>query len=313
MKLGRSISRDPRPVDAIVIGENSIDLVATVDEFPAGDDKREMRAFAEMPGGEGATASVALARLGWRTSYLGRYGDDRMGTMGRALLQAEGVNVADAPIIPGAQSRVAVVLVQSQGGARAVLWQRSSAMAIEPADLREESIAQARVLLVGSDDVPSMTAAARIARRHDVRTVGDLERIHEGTDALLRELDVIVMAAAFPEALTGESSLGAAVALIARTYGAALTCVTLGEQGCLAVAEGREVRIPAFRVPVVDTTGAGDLFRAGLIARWLSEPEGPDITSLLRYASAVAALGCGVAGAQAGAPCPAQVEALLAR
>jgi sugar/nucleoside kinase (ribokinase family) len=138
-----------------------------------------------------------------------------------------------------------------------------------------------------------------------------LERVHDGTASLIGELDVVVMAEAFPQALTGAPSLGAAMRTIALETQAALVCVTLGEDGCVAICNGEEVRVPAFRVQAVDTTGAGDLFRAGLIARWLVEPDQPDVGELLRYANAVAALNCRDVGAFSAAPRTEEVEALL--
>ena len=122
---------------------------------------------------------------------------------------------------------------------------------------------ESRVVLVGSDDVGAMTDAARRARAAGVRTVGDLERIHEGTQALVRELDVIVMAASFPKALTGHTNLGKALKEIADFTAAAIVCVTLGEEGCLALVGGDEIQMPAFAIDAVDTTGAGDSFAPG--------------------------------------------------
>ena len=76
---------------------------------------------------------------------------------------------------------------------------------------------------------------------------------------------------------------------------------------------GREIQTPGFRVPVVDTTGAGDVFRGGFIAGWLlaggSRPQAEDI---LTYANAVAALKCGALGARTAIPDRPQVQHLLA-
>jgi sugar/nucleoside kinase (ribokinase family) len=311
VKLSTALNSGSRPVDVVVLGENSIDLVATVGEFPTADSKLELDDFAEWPGGEGAAAAVGLTRLGWRATYVGRLGDDPWGQRGRLALANEGVDVEDCVVVRGVTSRFAIILVDGSSRSRTVLWRRAPELALEPADIKDDLLRRARVLLVGSDDVPAMTSAARRARRQDVRTVGDLERIHAGTDALLRELDVVIMAATFPAAYTGIAQLGAALKEVAKQSGAALTCVTLGVEGCLALAAGEELRVPAFPMDAVDTTGAGDLFRAGFIARWLREPAGPDVGELLRYAAAVAALNCRGRGAWASAPRAPEVEALL--
>jgi sugar/nucleoside kinase (ribokinase family) len=311
MKLAAALNPTPRPIDALVIGENSMDLVTTVEIYPRIDSKIELSGLVERPGGEAATAAVGLARLGWHSAYIGRFGDDGWGQRGREALAHEGVDVERCVVVPGVSSRLAIILVDSSTASRTILWRRAPELGLEPTDVTDADLRRTRVLLVGSDDVPAMTSAARRARVEGVRTVGDLERIHPGTDSLLRELDVVIMAAAFPEALTGIAQLGAALRAVAEQSGAALACVTLGADGCLAWAGGREVRVPAFNVEVVDTTGAGDLFRAGVISRWLQEPAEPTVEDLLRYGAAVAALNCRAAGAWAGAPRRLEVEQFL--
>ena len=285
--------------------------MATVGEYPRANSKHALENFAERPGGEGASAAVGLTRLGWRVTYIGRFGDDPWGQRGQVALANEGVDVDDCVIVHGVTSRFALILIDASSGSRTVLWRRDPALALQPADIEDDLLRRARVLLVGSDDVPAMTSAAQRARRQDVRTVGDLERIQAGTDGLLRELDVVIMAQSFPAAFTGISQLGAALRAVAKHSGAALTCVTLGEDGCLALAAGEELRVPAIPTEAVDTTGAGDLFRAGFIGRWLQEPAGPDVGELLRYGAAVAALNCRRPGAWTGAPRAVEVEALM--
>jgi sulfofructose kinase len=311
VKLPLPLAPAGRTLDVVTIGENSVDFVAELDRHPAADSKQQLRAFRQLPGGEAASAAVGLARLEWRVAYIGRFGDDDFGRTGRERLQEEGVDTQHVVIVPGVASRLAVILAERKSAQRTVLWQRDRLLSLEPSDVPDEVLRQTRVLLVGSDDVGAMTDAARRARTAGVRTVGDLERIHDGTQALLRELDVIVMARSFPIALTGHTHLGKALKEIADFTRAAIVCVTLAEEGCLALVGGDEIQMPAFAIDAVDTTGAGDLFRAGLIARWLMEPDGPAVSDLLRYANAVAALNCRAVGAWMAAPRRQDVEALL--
>jgi sulfofructose kinase len=311
MKLRLSLSEALRPFDVLTVGENSVDLIAVVDGQPPANGKAPLLDYRELPGGEAATAAVGLARLGWRATYIGRLGDDRFGQFLRHHLTTEGVDVTHARIIASQPNRMALILVDSKTGDRTVLWRRGTPLAVQPEDVDDGVVASARVMLVGSDDVEAMSSAAARARGLGVRTVGDLEHVHSGTGALLRELDVVIMAESFPTALTGERSLGTAIREIAAASNASLVCVTLGQDGCLALVDGHEVRVPAYEVDVVDTTGAGDLFRAGFIARWLAEPETPDVTDLLRFANAVAALNCRAVGAQTAAPRLEEVETLL--
>jgi sulfofructose kinase len=311
VKLPLPLAPATRALDAVTIGENSIDLVAELDRHPVLDSKQQLRGFRQLPGGEAASAAVGLARLGWRVAYIGRFGDDDFGNAGRARLAQEAVDVSHTVLVPGVASRLAVILADRKSAQRTVLWQRDPSLSLEPSDIPEAVLAEARLVLVGSDDVPAMTDAAARARAAGARTVGDLERVHEGTHQLLRQLDAIVMAASFPKALTGYTNFGKALNEIAEFSRASLVCVTLGEDGCLALVDGDEIHMPAFPIDAVDTTGAGDLFRAGLIARWLMEPDGPVVADLLRYANAVAALNCRAVGAWTAAPRRTEVEELL--
>ena len=312
MKLRLRPPAASRAVDVLAVGENSVDLLAVIDGHPEANAKVPLRDFLELPGGEAASAAVGLARLGWRAKYIGRVGDDRLGALIRENLHAEGVDASECVVVDNQTSRMALIVVDATTGNRTVLWRRGERLSLEPTDIRNETLSSARVLLVGSDDVTAMADAARRARERGVRTVGDLEHVHEGTWALLEELDLIVMAASFPAALTGRRDLRAALREIQQATAAPLVCVTLGAEGCVALADGEEITVPAYRVRVADTTGAGDLFRAGLIASWLANPEEPDVREMLRYANAVAALNCRAVGAQTAAPRRAEVEALLA-
>lgn len=311
MRLALSLPASDRPFDVLAVGENSLDVIVVTDTYPEPDSKQPLRQFVQLPGGEAASAAVGVARLGWRAKYIGRFGADEFGTVGRRSLEDEHVDIADVVMVPQVGSRVAVVLVDRATGRRTVLWQRDPALAMEPADVPDDALAQARVVLVGSQDAGAMAAIARRARAAGARTVGDVEQVTPDTAALLAELDVVVMAESFPAAFTGEADPDRALDRLERSTGAAMLCVTRGDRGALARVGGKSVAVPSFPVNVVDTTGAGDLFRAGLIAAWLHAPEGPDVIEMLRYASAVAALNCRALGARSAAPGPAEVDALL--
>lgn len=300
-------ARRGRPWDVLALGENSHDIVVQLDGHPPLGAKVRARRIASMPGGQIATAAAALARLGWRTAYAGAFGDDEPGRTGVESLEAAGVDCAHVVRVDGAASRTAVILVDSTTGERTVLWHRDLAIAIAavPAPVHD-----ARVLLL-DDHGEAAVAAAREARAAGTRTVVDVESPRPDVLDLLRAIDVVIAARGFAEAVTGVDAPGRALAALQEACGATLVCATLGVEGSLARVGGREVRTPAFAVPVVDTTGAGDLFRAGFIAAWLEQGDEAEVEDLLRYANATAALGCRGVGARGRLPRRAEVEALL--
>ena len=311
MRLGLNILRaEDRPFDVVGFGLNSVDLLAVVAEHPAVNTKQRLQRVTRLPGGQIATAMVTCGRLGWRTSYVGTFGGDELGTLSRQSLIEAGVDVGASRTIATATNQFAIILVDARSGARTVLWDRHPDLTWEPGDVPEDAVTRGRLLLVDCHETASATQAAKYAREAGVPTVVDVEKVRPGIADLLHQIDVIIAAQDFPCALTGHEDLGRALAEMAHEFGARVVCATLGEHGSLARCGGREIRTPAFQVDCVDTTGAGDVFRGAFIAACLKSPEA-DVEDILEYANAVAALNCRALGARGGLPTPAEVDGLL--
>lgn len=302
-----------RAFDAVGFGENSMDLLAVPAANPASPSKQELARFARMPGGQIATAMVCCRRLGWRARYVGTFGDDDLGRLSRASLVGESVDASAALTVTGATNRLAIILVDASSGERTVLWHRDPAMRTAWTEARAGLTVAAtsgRLLLVDCEDTEASTHAARAARLAGIPTIVDVEDAGPGASALVREIDVIIAAEGLPSALTGHADIGRALEAIEHESGARLVCATLGSEGSLARCGGREIRTRPFRVSCVDTTGAGDAFRAGFAAACLRTPDG-EVEDALDYANAVAALNCRGLGAWSGLPGPADVDILL--
>ncbi|MBI2834620.1 MAG: hypothetical protein HYX76_09380 [Acidobacteria bacterium] len=304
-------SAGDRLFDVVGLGLNSIDMLAVVREFPQPNSKQRLVRFARLPGGQAATAMVTCARLGWRVRYIGAFGDDELGALGRQSLIAEHVDISAASTIKGATNQFAIILVEERTGNRTIMFDRDPSLTIEPSDVSPNAVTSARVLLVDCHETAAAARAAALARAASMPTVVDVERVRPGIDGLLRQIDVIIAAEEFPAALMGVGDLGRALARMATEFGAKVACVTLGEQGSLAWSQGKEIRTPAFQVDVADTTGAGDVFRGGFIAGWLQMGETADLEDVFRYANAVAALKCRALGARTGIPTRSEVDSLL--
>jgi sulfofructose kinase len=301
-----------RPFDVVGLGQNSVDLLAVLNSFPRSNTKHRIEKFARLPGGQVASAMVCCARLGWKARYVGRFGSDDIGAFGLQSLSSEGVDISAAQQVD-APTRFAMVLVDARTGDRTVLWDRDSKLVIRPGDIAQDVWASARALHVDCEDIPAATEAARVARANGALTVIDVEAVLPGVPALLRHIDIIVASEGLPERLTGHHDTGTALAAMAREYGPAVACVTLGNAGSLAICQGREIRTPAFEVRVVDSTGAGDAFRGGLISGYLRAGADADAEDVLTYATAVAALKCRSLGARDGLPRAADVDQFLRR
>ena len=298
------------PFDVVGCGLNSLDLLAVVAEHPAPDTKQRLQRVTKQPGGQIATALRACARLGWRTRYIGRFGADEHGRLARAAVEGAGVDVAFAPLVEGAANQFAIILVDARSGGRCVLWDRHPGIAMGAADVDPAAAASGRMLIVDCHETAAATRAATLARAAGIPTVVDVEKVRPGINDLLATIDAVIAATDFPAALTGHDEPGKAIRAIAHEFGSALVTVTLGPEGSLTFSGGREIRTPAFPVDVVDTTGAGDVFRGGFVAACLRSPDG-ELEDALAFASAAAALNCRALGAGAGLPTEAEIDALI--
>jgi sulfofructose kinase len=298
------------PFDVVGLGLNSIDLVAVVANYPPANSKQRLERFERLPGGQIATALSVCARLGWKTSYIGRFGDDDLGALSRSSLTRLGVDVTPSTTAEGATNQFAVVLVDQGTGERTVLWHRHPDLAISPASVDRRAVTAGRVLIVDCHETAAAARAACYAREAGMLTIVDVEKVRPGIEDLLVHVDALIAAEQFPIEYTGYESPGRALEALSRAFEAPLACVTLGEDGSLARCGGREIRTPAFRVSCVDTTGAGDAFRGGFAAGCLRTPDG-EVEDVLRYANAVAALNCRALGARGGIPTAGEVDQLL--
>ena len=166
-----------------------------------------------LPGGQVATAIVACARLGWRTRYIGSFGDDEPGRLSRESLTREGVDISAARTVPGADEpargdsrRFAI------GRAHGALAPRSGA-ARGASRRRRVGCASGRLLLVDCDDIPAATVGGhRPPARSGIPTIIDVDDVQPGTrHAAARRSTRSSPPRNFPSALTGHADLGRAL------------------------------------------------------------------------------------------------------
>lgn len=298
-----------RRYDVVGLGQISADLVARLPGFPRPGAKLDLESLAERAGGQIATAVLGCARLGLRTALVGCVGDDGAGDLALEPLRRAGVDLRAVRTVSGAGTRRALVLVDSGTGERTVLAHRDPRLALSPGEVPEEPIREARVLLVDAEDPAASLAAAELARRAGAAVVLDVDRPHPAIDALLGQVDFPLVGRGFAEGRHGRGGEEATLRDLLG-LGARLAAVTLGEHGALVGWNGHQLRCPAFRVDVVDTTGAGDAFHAGFAYALC---RGLPALDAVRAAQACAALNCRAEGAQGGLPDADALEVFLAR
>jgi len=294
-------------VDLVGVGLNAMDVLIPLAEFPARGSKAWYTGSTLMPGGQAATTVFACRRWGRPQRYVGKLGDDDAGRLHREVFAQAGVD-AKLITVQQANSPQSLILVDG-GGERTVLCRKDERVQLRPEDLRREWIVNARALHLDGCEIAAATQAAAWAREAGVPVIADLDEIYPGIERLIENVDYLIVSRDFPGRLTGEKDLETALRGIQSRYGCLLTAATLGEEGVVAWDGSQFYLRPAYCVPVVDTTGAGDIFHAGFIFGLL---QGWPVERQLDFACAAAALNCSSVGARGGIQSVAAIEELMA-
>jgi sugar/nucleoside kinase (ribokinase family) len=293
-------------VDLVGVGLNATDTVIALKDFPLRGSKTEYQGTELLPGGQVASTVVACQQWGLKTRYVGKLGEDEAAALHWAAFARAGVEIRVTTVPRGASAQ-SLILVDG-GGERTVLCRRDERLTLRPEELKREWIVNARALHVDGYDTAAATQAATWAREAGVPVVADLDELYPGVEELLEKIDFLIVSRDFPLRLMREDNLDTALKAMHARYGCGLTAATLGDGGVVAW-DGREMhRAAAYKVPVVDTTGAGDVFHAGFIYGLL---QGWEMGRRLDFACAAAALNCMSVGARGGIQTVARIEELM--
>ena len=294
--------------DVIGMGCCCWDYLGIVPRYPELDQKVAMGELVQQGGGQAGTAMAAVARLGGRAAIVGRVGGDEFGGHVRRAFVDEGVDDRWLVTVPGATSQFAFIAVDESTGKRTIFYIHGTKGKFRPDELPREELLDCRCLLVDGHHNLAAVAVAGWAREAGVPLVLDLERPQDEDEQLVSLASHAVVPEDFARSFTGERDPErAARAMLER--GPEVVVVTMGARGCLACTSEGAIEQPAYRVePLVDTTGAGDVFH-GAYAYGIAL--GYDLAENLRFSSAVAGLKCRMLGGRAGIPTMDETQELL--
>ena len=296
-------------LDVVGLGESSVDHVNLLPTAPLARgtaSKLRISSTFDAAGGQIATMLAACSGLGLRAGYLGPVGNDDNARLIRAELERRGVDLSHV-LVRDAPARFAIILVDESTGERTVLWHRDAGLDIGEGEIDPAALT-ARVLHVDDVDEQAAIRTARAAASRGVIVTSDLDRVTEHTNDLVASVSIPIFAEHVPPTLTGERDPERALRKLRKRYDG-LLCVTLGTAGSMALDGDRLIHVPAFKVHAVDTTGAGDIFRAGFVYGLLA---GWSTLDILKFANAAAAVSCTRLGAMGSAPALAEVDQMLA-
>ena len=296
----------PKNFDLVGFGICSVDFLGVVEKYPAPGEKIPMTAFAKQGGGLTGTALVAAARLGVKTAYIGKLGEDEYSRFVLEEFQHDGVNVDQVVFAEGAQPPVAFIHVEQNSGERRIAryWKEFD---LKPEEIAAEVIRNSRMLFLEHHFVEAGIFAARLSKQAGGLVVVDAERNVAGFEPILHAADYVIVSQNFAAQQTGSADPEQSASRLQQKYGGIIV-VTAGESGAFCRTPENTFYQPAFPVEVVDTTGAGDVFHgafmAGLIEHW-------PLPKILEFAAAVAAMKCRGLGGRAMIPNRREAEAFL--
>ncbi len=314
--------------DIIGLGMSCIDCLLKVQSI-ADSNRKHVLDWSIQGGGKVATAMVAAARLGAKVSIMTKVGQDEAGELIISEFKKYEVDTSRIIMQKGYSTQILFILVDPKGTPRWVDaklikdWSLPKPVKhmVKLAEARSQLdnialrkyvkdeldfIAEGRILLLDCFQ-PECLDAAIVARENNVETCLDMY-FHQNLATLLRNVTYCIPSRKTAVKFTGETDPEAMCRKLL-SLGPEVVGVTLGEEGSIFMTKkGEIVKQKAFKVQMVDTTGAGDVFHGafcfGLVQGW-------SLPKNVEFSSAVAALKCRRLGGRAGIPSLNETEEFL--
>lgn len=312
-------------MDIVGFGVNAIDQVIQLYRIPTADAKVVCPPdkYGLYPGGVMGNTLTGLSRLGLKTGYIGKIGNDEFGRLIQKNAVADGLDMSACPVEEDGRSAWTWIVVDKDGERTITLFPNIlQEITIEFIRSKEDYIASAKLLHLEASELPLDTTleAAKIAKKHGVKVGFDLDIPAEDLiDSLQlctkQELEeCISLADYFIPCIGGARQLAEAEDPLEITqqlqarYRNDLVAISHGEEGCFVATKSESFQSPAFKIKPVDGTGSGDAFHAGMLYGIVREWP---VRKTAEFANACGALNTIVLGARSGMTSEAKVQEFI--
>ncbi len=262
-------------IDVVVYGDINIDVMVYTRRLPERGIPLTAESIRIMHGGVGGNIATALSTLNIKVALIGAVGEDVLGFEALRELNRIGVDTSRVRRLANVSTGLMIIFVEPSGE-RTIIGYRGANSKIIVDDEDLELIKNTRHLHVSGytflneDYGEGALRLLKEAKVNNCTTSLDLEGIVYERPSLLKKVkglvDYLLMNEKEATLALGLREFNKQIPLIlTRTLDSKAAIVKLGGKGCLIAENNRVVEVPAFKVKVVDTTGAGDAFNAGLI------------------------------------------------
>lgn len=274
----------------VVVGSFNVDLTAYMNRMPKLGETVSGHRFKIGPGGKGSNQAIAAARLGAEVHFIGRVGSDIFSPIAFDIWEKEGINTKFVKKDANLETGVAPIFVDDNGeNSICVVLGANLSISTEDIDAAKQVISEADILMTQLEINEDATVyALKLAKDLGIKTILNPAPAKELPPSIFDLVDYLTPNETELEVLTNHVSNTIPNAVKYLTSDKDLTLVvTLGSQGAMSMHHQNSLLVPGFSVPVVDTTGAGDAFNAGLA---VALAEGKNLSEAILFANASAAL-----------------------
>ena len=302
--------------DVIGVENLIMDLALQINKLPKTDGLALLKDFCWQSGGNAASAIVALARLGAKCGMIGTVGSDPFGRFCKEDMQRHGVDISHIKTVEG-ETTFCICLAEEETQGRSFLGKMGTVGAMSGEEVDESYIAEARAIHLSCIPSPAVHYAVEYARKNNVLISLDAGAPFSGAAELAKKVDILIMSEQFYGMLFRDENYEENCrSLLAE--GPQVVIVTLGKRGCAGADANGCFSLPSFQkgYPIVDTTGAGDVFHGGFLYAYLERygkaPHNYTLEDCARFASAVSYINCTSLGGRTGIPSLYTVDRFLA-
>ncbi len=295
----------------LTVSSANMDFVMNVSRIPAaGETLQDRGGYDFIPGGKGANAAVSISRLGGESVFCTRLGNDQNGEKLMKIYNAEGIDTRFIKTDSSASTGLAAIMVEPSGQNRIIVFPGANTK-ISAEDIAQAMISKPDALFLQLEiSREAVITAANMAAARGIPVFLDAGPADPGFPLdKLPPLEVFSPNETETEIFTGirpsdpPACLRAAIALSEKVR-AHYYVIKLGGRGCYIYDGKYYYCLPAYDLPVVDTTAAGDAFTSALTLEYLRSG---NIERAGKYANIVGSLSVGVKGALPSLPTEAAV------
>ena len=288
------------------LGITVLDRIFRVPLLPSKGGKYVASDYFEVGGGPAATAAVAIKKLGHPVEFIGRVGSDSVASVLSEEFLSNGVGIKHVKHLANAKSSFSAIMVDDSGE-RMIINYQDSTLSRDVSWLGSVDFSEFSALLCDVRWPEGALYSLEKAKEVGIPTVLDADITPDDISSLVKIADHVVFSHPGLKKFTGELDPLKGLR-IAQESACGKVYVTVGSDGCFWLENDELKHLPSFKVDVVDTTGAGDVFHGAFT---LAVAENSNSLDAVKFSSAVAALKCTRPGGREGIPDRVRVSQFL--